>query len=58
MIILFIGISKRKETKTKENEIKLKGENPRDIKNFDALVNIMLQNRNVQSIDIPKKCFW
>ena len=28
-----------------------------DIKNFDALVNLMLKNGNVQSIDIPKGVF-
>ena len=34
-----------------------KGENPQDIKNFDSLINLMLKNGNVQSIDVPKGVF-
>ena len=37
--------------------MKLKGQNPQDIKNFVALVNLMLKNENVQSIDVPKSVF-
>ena len=50
-------LKKERDKKTKENEMKLKGENPQDIRNFDALVNLMLKNGNVQSIDIPKGVF-
>ena len=37
--------------------MKLKGKNPQDIKKFDALVNLMSKNENVQSIDVPKGVF-
>ena len=57
MIILFTTISKNERDKKKENEMKLKGENPRDIKNLDAMVNLMLKKENVQFIDVPKSVF-
>ena len=49
----------RQETKQKENEVevKSKGEKTQDIKNFEALVGLMLSTSRVHPIDFPDDVF-
>ena len=57
MVLNCIDIQDRKEQKENEVEVKSKGEKAQDIKNFEALVGLMLSTSRVQPIDFPDDVF-
>ncbi|KAL6346950.1 hypothetical protein AAG906_006010 [Vitis piasezkii] len=60
LVIIHTPIStskKGKKQKENEVEVKSKGEKTQDIKNFEALVGLMLSTSRVQPIDFPDDVF-
>ena len=57
MVLNCIDIKERKETKSNNVEVNSKGEKTQNIKNFDALVGLMLSTSRVQPIDFPDDIF-
>ncbi|RVW82878.1 hypothetical protein CK203_038387 [Vitis vinifera] len=57
MVLNCIDIQERKEQKENEVEVKSKGEKAQDIKNFEALVGLMLSTSRVHPVNFPDDVF-